>query len=114
MKEELRGGAWVVGGSFDDIVEGSIFGALGGVISSVVIPIAGTMWVNTMGQLIAMDRNNIPFSCFNYGSMVGAGFGAGLAAGLTPYTGATFLAMQLDFGFSTTGSITGSILFGSK
>ncbi len=106
-------GAWVMGGNFDDIVEGIALGAWGGAIS-VVSPIAGTMLANTMGQLIAMDRKNIPFSCFNYGSMVGAGVGTGLAAGLTSYTGATFLAMQLDFGFSTTGSITGSILFGSK
>ncbi|MCY9855996.1 RHS repeat-associated core domain-containing protein [Vibrio mediterranei] len=99
-------GAWVQGGDFDGILEGAVAGLFGGTLGA-VNPVMGAMAGNAAGQLMALDRNGKPLSCFNWGSMLGAGFGTGLAAALTAYPGATFLGAQLDFGFSTIGGIVG-------
>ena len=101
-------GAWVQGGSFDDIVEGAYVGGIGGALG-VVSPLVGAMTANALGQLITLDRNNRPISCFNWGSVIGSGIGGGLASGLTSYPGAKFLGAQLDFGFSTVGGIVGGL-----
>jgi len=65
---------------------------------------------NAMGQLLGMSGRNKDYSCFNYGSMFGAGLGAGTAAKLTGYSGGVFLGAQFDFGLSTTMSILGGEL----
>ncbi|WP_211689154.1 RHS repeat-associated core domain-containing protein [Moritella sp. 28] len=103
-------GAGVQGGNFDDIVDGAVWGGFGGLASFPLGPALGAMLGNAMGQMATMSGKNKDYSCFNYGSMFGAGLGSGIAGKLTGYSGGVFLGAQLDFGLATTMSILGGEL----